>query len=60
MYFAVTLFLLRQDNPNKLQFTWHLLGKFFWEIYDIFTTAFTKNQQMEASAISCHSQMLRP
>ena len=27
---------------TKLQVTWHFLGMFFWEIYEIFRTAFTK------------------
>ena len=27
---------------TKLQVTWHLLRMFFWEIYEIFTTAFTR------------------
>ena len=26
-----------------MQVTWHLLGKFFWEIYEIFRTGFTRN-----------------
>ena len=26
-----------------MQVTWHLLGMFFWEIYEIFRTAFTRN-----------------
>ena len=28
---------------NKLQVTWHLLVMFFWEIYEIFRTGFTRN-----------------
>ena len=28
---------------TKLQVTWHLLGMFFWEIYEIFRTGFTRN-----------------
>ena len=26
-----------------MQVTWHLLGMFFWEIYEIFRTGFTRN-----------------
>ena len=28
-----------------MQVTWHLLGKFFWEIYEIFRTGFTRNSR---------------
>ena len=28
---------------TKLQVTWHLLGMFLWEIYEIFRTGFTRN-----------------
>ena len=36
---------------TKLQVTWHLLGMFFWKIYEIFRTAFTRN--------SCECRLLQ-
>ena len=34
-----------------MQVTWHLLGMFFWEIYEIFRTGFTRN--------TCECQLLQ-
>ena len=44
-----------------MQVTWHFLGMFFWEIYEIFKTGFhKKHPRMPTSAISCHWKMFQP
>ena len=39
-----------------MQVTWHLLGMFFWEIYEIFRTGFTRNTRELVVAGKCFDQ----